>query len=298
MEPRESLLAYLARQLLHGLSAKIAAPLFVVPGHHYSPIADPAEAQRHLDRLALEGPLESVPGVAIDRDAMRSLWAELVPLMADAPFPEQPQAGGAYHLDNPSFAWGDGLVLHAMLRRFGPRRVIEVGSGYSSACMLATLPGEAEFTFIEPHPRLLRELLGAELDRHVLKASPVQDCPLELFAQLQDGDLLFIDSTHVLKTGSDVWYELFRVLPALAPGVLIHLHDIFWPFEYPRHWVVGANQSWNELYALHAFLMSNADYQVLMFNDYFAQLERPLIEATLPRFLTNPGGSIWLRKLR
>jgi hypothetical protein len=114
---------------------------------------------------------------------------------------------------------------------------------------------------------------------------------------MQAGDILFIDSTHVMKTGSDVCQELFEILPRLKPGVLIHFHDVFWPFEYPAAWVVQENRSWNELYGLRAFLMYNAAFQVEFFSDFFCQHFRPRIEAEFPTMLKNTGGSLWLRKV-
>jgi hypothetical protein len=121
--------------------------------------------------------------------------------------------------------------------------------------------------------------------------------PVELFQQLQCGDFLFIDSTHIVRTGSDVCFELFEILPRLAPGVIVHFHDIFWPFEYSRDWVVDENRSWNELYALRAFLTDNRNWGIMFFNDYFAKLERPLIENTFPTFLRNAGGALWMQRL-
>ena len=106
-----------------------------------------------------------------------------------------------------------------------------------------------------------------------------------------------VDSTHVLRTGSDVCFELFEILPRLAPGALVHFHDMFWPFEYPRSWAVDENRSWNELYAVRAFLTNNEQWEVVFFNDYFAKLETKRIEDTYPNFLRNSGGALWLRRL-
>jgi hypothetical protein len=245
-----------------------------------------------------------VPGVAIDRARIVATWHEMLPFMREAPFGERPGDGLRYGFDNPAYSWGDGSVLHAMLRLHRPRRLIEIGSGWSSACALDTiercLDGACEATFIEPYPALLRELIGEPLGeaaaRVTIVEAPVQACPPEIFDALAAGDLLFIDSTHVMKTGSDVCFELFEVLPRLAAGVLVHIHDMFWPFEYPRAWAVDENRSWNELYAVRAFLMHTAAWEVLFFNDMMAKLERPLAEATYPRFLRNPGGGLWLRR--
>jgi hypothetical protein len=98
-------------------------------------------------------------------------------------------------------------------------------------------------TFIEPFAALLRNVLGAETMRNVeLHEARVQDVTLDLYAELDRDDVLFIDSTHVMKTGSDVCHELFAILPRLASGVLIHFHDIFWPFEYGEEWVLKENR--------------------------------------------------------
>ena len=89
---------------------------------------------------------------------------------------------------------------------------------------------------------------------------------------------------HVMRTGSDVCHELFEILPRLAKGVYVHIHDMFWPFEYPRSWVIDDNRSWNELYGVRAFLTNNDSWRVVMFNDYMRLLETDLIRSTHPEF--------------
>jgi hypothetical protein len=120
--------------------------------------------------------------------------------------------------------------------------------------------------------------------------------PLSYFDELQRDDVLFIDSTHVVKTGSDVVFELFEVLPRLRSGVIVHFHDVFYPFEYPREWAIRQNYSWNEIYALRAFLMGNRDWEIIFFNDYFARVEKMRVERDAPEVLRNPGGGLWLRR--
>lgn len=184
-----------------------------------------------------------------------------------------------------------------MIRLYRPARFIEIGSGWSSACTVDTvlhyLTG-CDLTLIEPHAELLRNLLSDRAENIRVIESKVQDVPVEIFKNLQAGDILFIDSTHVLRTGSDVSFELFEILPNLAPGVLVHFHDMFWPFEYPREWVLDENRSWNELYAVRAVLTNNDQWSVLFFNNYFARFERPRIEETFPTFLRNSGGALWI----
>lgn len=280
--------------------AETGVKLFVPPGHFYSPIVDPKEAEPHIAALEAAPVPKQVAGVRIDHAAMVKLWRELVPFMTNMPFPETKTDGIRYTFDNTAYGWGDASVLHAMLRRFPPRRVIEIGSGWSSACMIDTveryLDDGVTLTFIEPYQDLLRSLVGETRIKLNFLETPVQKVPLAVFDELQAGDLLFIDSTHILRTGSDVCFELFEVLPRLAAGVIVHIHDMFWPFEYPRVWAIDDNRSWNELYAVRAFLTHTDAWEVLMFNDYFGKLEGPLIEATYPRFLRNPGGGLWLRR--
>lgn len=272
--------------------------LFVPPGHFYSPIVDVEQVRARFGKPQADAAPDAIH---VDGAAMRQLWTELLPFLQDIPFPEDPDPACRYHFRNPAFGYGDGSILHAMLRRFRPKRLVEVGSGHSSACSIETidryLDGEVEVSFVEPYPALLLKLLGEErAARCTIHATGVQDTDPEVFNRLEAGDILFIDSTHVMKTGSDVCHELFHVLPALKPGVLVHFHDIFWPFEYGPNWVVKENRSWNEIYGLRAFLMYNEAFEVVFFNDWFARHGRDLIEAGYPAMLKNTGGSIWLRK--
>jgi predicted O-methyltransferase YrrM len=283
------------------MQANAAVKLFVPPGHHCSPIVDPAEAAKHIDARSRSPLPDGLAGIALDRQQMIATWHSLVPFMTTAPFPEHEDRSSRYAYINPSYSFGDGSVLYAMLRLHRPKRVIEIGSGWSSACIFETatrdLGGDCRLTFIDPYPQLLKERLGKGASGVRIFASPVQEVPLAVFDELAPNDVLFIDSTHVLRTGSDVCFELFEILPRLQPGVIVHFHDMFWPFEYPRAWAVDENRSWNEVYAVRAFLTDNPHWRILFFNDYFVRYERPLIEATYPRFLKNPGGALWLQRL-
>ncbi len=280
--------------------AHTAGKLFVPPGHFYSPIVNFDEAMRHIKLLEASSIPSELPDIAINRSEMVRTWDSLLPFLTTIPFPDIKDASYRYAFDNPSYSWGDGSVLHGMLRRYHPRRLIEIGSGWSSACTLDTvehfLNGACEITFIEPYPQLLRDVLGESAARARIIDLPVQEVPLQIFDELEAGDFLFIDSTHVLRTGSDVCFELFEILPRLPQGIFVHFHDMFWPFEYPKSWIVDENRSWNELYAVRAFLSHNSSWRVVLFNDYLAKLERPMIEATFPPFMRNTGGALWLQR--
>jgi hypothetical protein len=272
---------------------------FRPPGHYYSPDPDLEQLTTRRDRLFTRD-ATVVPGIELSWEAQLRLLDELAPLVADVPFGDEGRQDLRYRFDNGSYAFGDGLFLHLMLRWLRPARFIEVGSGHSSACALDTaerfLGNSTRCTFIEPYDELLRSLLRAgDEERVEILSQAVQDVPIERFTELEQGDLLLIDSTHVSKLGSDVNHLLFEVLPRLAPGVVVHLHDIFPGFDYPWEWH-EEGRVWTEAYLLRAFLQFNSAYDVLLWP--------PLIAAAAPDLLVdrfavaqeNPGGSIYLRR--
>ena len=274
--------------------------IFVPPGHFYSPIVNVQEAKQFLESINTNP--DSLDGLVVDKNVLLSNWKKLLPYLRSIPFSDEKNDKFYYFFKNQAFSYADGSIFHAMLRLHQPRRLIEVGSGYSSACAVDTidhfLDGDVQVTFIEPYPELLINLLGEErLVNCMINSVGVQQVDPELFQSLESGDFLFIDSTHVMKTGSDVCHELFNVLPNLKSGVFVHFHDIFWPFEYSANWVVEQNRSWNELYGLRAFLMYNDAFKVEFFNDFFVKNFYELIQEDYPAMLKNSGGSIWLRKL-
>lgn len=275
------------------------APLFVPPGHFYSPIVDPAQVAERIRTVRDTAPA-GLPDIDLDPARLDGIWNDLLPYLRTTPFRETAHAGARYHYRNSAFGYGDAAILRAMIFAAEPRRIIEVGSGYSSACMLDTVldegAGRPQITCIEPYPELLKSLMRPGDERHLaILPQPIQQVPLETFDVLEDSDILFIDSTHVSKTGSDVNHELFEILPRLRSGVIVHFHDIFYPFEYPHAWAIEENRSWNEIYALRAFLSYNQRFEILFFSDYFLLKRRALIEETFPNFLINTGGSLWLR---
>jgi hypothetical protein len=186
-----------------------------------------------------------------------------------------------------------------MIRHYKPKRIIEVGSGFSSAVMLDTnecfFGNEINLTFIDPYMDRLNMLLR-EPNRvtTTLVATDVQEVPLSLFEALETNDILFIDSTHVAKTGSDVNYILFDILPRLNSGVIIHFHDVFYPFEYPEGWVL-MGRNWNEDYALRAFLMYNDAFEIKLFSHYLHEHYPDAFKA-MPLCYKNWGGNLWLAK--
>lgn len=272
--------------------------IFVPAGHYCSPIVDPQELKSSTFETYRAN--DKVLGVTIDLDRMETLFRDMMSLSPTLPMPELAVDTQRYHLQNTMYGIGDAGILSAMIHYLKPSRIIEVGSGFSSAVTLDTLDMlglDAHCTFIEPYTSRLESILRpADRDRVDIIQRNVQDVDLQTFSKLGHNDILFLDTTHVSKTGSDVNFEIFEVLPRLSSGVIIHFHDVFDKFEYPDQWVYEENRSWNEIYMLRAFLMYNRDFEVIYANDSFAKNRRAVVEQFRPALLRNPGGGLWLRK--
>jgi predicted O-methyltransferase YrrM len=284
----------------HKLRQGQSVPTMFSPGHYYSPIVDPSTIAEYVENQFLQEP-DDMKGLHFDEDAMVEFWKENAEFIKNTRFSEDDDGKNRYYYNNDQFPYGDAMMLRAMIAHSQPKYVIEVGSGFSSACMLDAVDdvGLSDFTMtcIDPDASRLRGRLREEDHSRVkIIEGLVQSVPVSTFSKLNENDILFIDSTHVLKTASDVHYELFSILPSLNKGVLVHFHDIQYPFEYPRQWLFEDNRSWNEIYALRAFLTFNSAFQVVFWNGLFADRQRDLVHETDPLFLTNPGGSIWLQR--
>jgi Methyltransferase domain len=275
------------------------------PGHYYSPIPNLAELEANQDRIFGKHPI-SLPGIDLRRDQQLALLSEFATLYGELPFDftgrHDPrlryQAAGAW------YRYSDVVFLYSFLRHFKPRRVVEVGSGFSSAVMMDVndlfLNGTAHLTFIEPFPdRLDRMLRPADRQKYSVLNQFVQDVDPGVFRQLAQNDVLFIDTSHVSKAGSDVNHLVFEVLPTLQPGVLIHFHDIFYPFEMPREWVLAQKLFWNENYLLRAFLTGNREFEIVAFNSFLHTEYAAWFKEHMPICLTDTDntGCIWLRRV-
>ena len=190
--------------------------------------------------------------------------------------------------------------MFSFLLKNKPKKIIEIGSGFSSAVILDTVeyffPNHPEVVFIEPNPERLNNLIF-EKDRNnfTLINKRLQETSINTFSSLQPGDLLFIDSSHVIKYGSDLQTLFFNILPFLPGGVFVHFHDIFYPFEYPYEWL-RKGIYWNEIYFLRAFLSYNSNWDIYFFNNYVANEFEDIIAKNMPWCLRNKGGSIYIQK--
>jgi hypothetical protein len=275
----------------------------VTPVHFYQPIPD----TRSLPETLWSRPSELI-GIDMNQRAQLNLLRTFSKFRDEFDrFPTAPPAErDRFYLGNGLFDGVDALVAYCMVRHFQPRLIIEVGSGFSSLALgeASSKNGFAPIICIEPSPRdfLRRGFPGLQ----TLIEKNVQEINLEFFSQLQSGDILFIDSSHAVKIGGDVNYLFLEILPRLKPGVIVHVHDIFLPFEYRRDWVMDEFRFWSEQYLLQAFLSFNLEFEILMANRYvahkyvddlkvaFANLAN--LEAGRPASVRWRGGSFWMRR--
>jgi len=271
--------------------------------HFYSPIPDTRALPAELwDRRS------ELPSLSLNLDAQVALADELGRKFRSEfeTFPLEPDANAQrFFLRNGMYESVDAEVLYGIVRHFHPRRVIEIGSGFSTLLFSAAIsrnqalgfPGS--ITSIEPFPReFLRGL--PHLERIITK--PVQQVPVSEFESLGEGDILFVDSTHVAKVGSDVCYEFLELIPRLKPGVLVHVHDVFFPEEYPRRWIMKDHYFWNEQYLLQAFLAFNTAFEVVWAGRYMHVNRPDALERAFPSYprhaSDNFPASFWMRRVR
>lgn len=269
-------------------------------GHFYSPVVDPVdiksrEAQIWHGRDEMPGILWNVSN---QLDLLNNVFRNYT---AGINYPvKKTENEVGYYYNNDQFPVLDAEVLYCMLCHCQPRHMIEIGSGFSSLITADVnrriLNSKLDFTCVEPYPRQFLTDGVPGITRLVV--SKVEDLDPSFFAILDAGDILFIDSSHVAKTGSDVNYLFFEIIPRLKKGVLIHVHDIFLPDEYSKKWVIEEGRGWNEQYLLRAFLQFNSAFEVIWGSNYMATRFAKELEDVFPRFpALGGGGSVWIRKI-
>lgn len=268
---------------VHELGLKLN--LFILPKHFYVPLADITELHRTRERWAKPS---AMVGVKVDLDAQARVLRELV-----KPFQAEYKGNAAYHeATTGAFGLGYGYIeaqaLHGVLRALKPKRIIEVGSGVSTFCMLKALEKNAAegadcvLTCIEPYPSEWLRQAPVKLI-----VSPLQDVDPKIFEQLEDGDFLFIDSSHTVKIDSDVDQLILEILPRLKVGTTIHVHDIFLPYDFQRN-VFHSLFQWMESAMLHAFLIGNQAYEILFCLSHLHYDRREALEDVFPEYVPQP----------
>lgn len=269
--------------------------LNVPPGHYYSPVPSIEDIQTNEEKIF--NATREIKGITISKEKHTEYIENFKKYYSLLPFTSEKINENRYYYNNVMFGESTGALLFCFMHHLQPKKIIEVGSGFSSALMLDTnnkfFGNTIDLTFIEPYPQRLESLIRKG-DKATIYRKKLQDIDPALFTSLEENDILFIDSSHISKIGSDVNFLFFEILPLLKKGVFIHIHDIFYPFEYPKKWIYSGI-FWNELYMLRAFLMYNNSFSVEFFNTYaITACQQELMD--LPFFSENVGGSIWLRK--
>lgn len=281
-----TLLASLWMKLLrNSLHIKVYTPLaekifmlcgiLPVPDQYYQPLINPGKALKR----SLRAP-RNLPAIDFNDAGQLSLLAEFHYSEELETFPLGKVKDKTYFYNNLSFEAGDSEYLYNFIRHFKPGKIIEIGCGFSTLMARNAIlknqkedPAcQCEHTCIEPYEIDWLE----ELDVKVIRQK-VEDVDIEVFKSLDKNDILFIDSSHIIRPQGDVLFEYLEVLPSLKDGVLVHVHDIFSPRDYPDAWVYEDHRLWNEQYLLEAFLSYNKDFRILGAVNYLFHTHRDQI---------------------
>ena len=277
-------------------------------GHYYSAIPSLEDVERALSQTrdsSLPG-IDLRPAHQLTHLITMEKFSQKIVFKEEMTMSRTAQYKGRYYVNNNIFNFGDAFTLSYMIRHTLPARIIEVGSGLSSCVMVDTLEElghSVNITFIEPDPiRLVNNMEGRKISGNrfrsgnvlfTLHEDQVQNVDLNIFKKLQAGDILFIDSSHVAKAGSDVLHLFFNVVPVLPAGVHVHGHDIFWPFEYPSGWF-KEGRFWTEAYLLKALLQNNRHLDIDYWQSYISTMFPEKLKRVSEAYASNCGGSIWL----
>jgi predicted O-methyltransferase YrrM len=254
--------------------------LFPIRDHYYQPLFNDA----HLVKPLTEG--RTLPGIDWRHDSQVSLLAQFrfADELRALHLEHLPRNDLDFHIDNPSFGSGDAEFLYSMIRHLKPRRVFEVGSGNSTKIAQLAIKRNAseegsiaEHVCIEPYEMAWLEQLNIRVIRE-----RVEDVGLDVFGQLESNDLLFIDSSHMIRPQGDVLFAYLELLPSLASGVFVHVHDIFTPRDYPEKWLRTDVIMWNEQYLLEALLSNSNRYEIVAALNYLQHAEYGSLSTVCP----------------
>jgi predicted O-methyltransferase YrrM len=268
-------------------------------GEYYSPMYDTRELVQQRERLWPAVPRETVGVDWREADQLafcRNIFARQAHLTFSEDAVEDPTE---YFATNGQYPPLDAWILEGLMRYCRPRRMIEVGCGFSTLVSARVnreyFDSQISLTCIEPYPRpFLSEVNGIA----GVRVEKIQDTPLALFETLEKDDILFIDTSHTVKTGGDVTWIFHEIVPRLAPGVVVHIHDFFLPGEYPEPWVLEG-WGWNETYLVRSFLTFNDVFEIIWGTQYMLVNHSDDVVAAFPgfqRYLAMRGASLWIRR--
>lgn len=264
--------------------------------HYYEPVIDKRDIHSPLSQE------RALPGVDLNEDQQMAFVAEFNYADELRQFPMEKPSVDQFGYLNRRYGPGDAEILYSFIRRHRPKRIIEVGSGQSTLMARAAIDANkkrdsdyhCDMICIEPYEEPWLERIGVNVIR-----DRVENCPAALTETLGPGDLLFIDSSHVIRPQGDVLHLFLGVLPRLATGVYIQIHDIFTPRDYPAEWILEDRRIWNEQYLLEAFLTHNPQFEVMLALNWFASNHRAALDRVCPILATRPNqqpGAFWMRR--
>lgn len=267
----------------------------ILPNNFYQPIPDVS----FIDTKQLEK-VDTLEGIEMNEENQISLLNNFSKYKKE--FNKIPYKGKSqthrFHFNNLAFDGVDALVYYCMIRHFRPEKIFEVGSGWSTkiGAQAVLKNGRGKLLSIEPYPQPFMQTTFPGLSEII--ADKVENIPLIFFSQLKKNDILFVDSSHTIKTCGDVNYLFLEVFPRLNKGVIIHIHDIFFPFDYPKDWILKEHRFWAEQYLLQAFLMFNNNFQILYSNSYMKYRNLEKVKTIFPKSPFYDGGSIWIQRIK
>lgn len=272
------------------------AGLFPMRRHYYEPVVYPGDIRKPLDQE------RDIRGLDLNAEGQLALLKDFQFQEELRQIPVHRTKDSTYNYRNGSFEEGDGEFLYNVVRNFKPRRIIEIGSGNSTAVtQLALAQNRAEDAeyecrqiCVEPYEAPMLERMGVEVIRE-----RVELCDLSLFDVLEKNDILFIDSSHVIRPQGDVLFEYLEVLGRLRPGVIVHVHDIFTPRDYLEKWIIKDQKLWNEQYLLEAFLCFNKDFRVIGALNWLQNNHREALAEACPIIGDHPASeprSFWMMR--
>ena len=272
---------------------------FVPPGHYYSPIPTIEDTQKALQNRDFNVDNDTTIDYNIEKQLETLEYFSSIKDKYIFTEEKKPKNYYFYGSSNKMYGKYCSFTLMGIVLKNKPKRIIEVGSGYSTAFLYDInrlyFDNKIQISAIEPYPHRLKFLFGQDYEKLDLQETNLQNISLSYFDSLEENDILFIDSSHVSKANSDVNYILFNILPRLKKGVIVHFHDIGFPYEYPERWF-NEGRHWNEIYMIRAFLSYNTTFKIEFFGNYLRNyIPQKNIKTEFAN--TNLGGSIYIRKV-
>lgn len=271
--------------------------VFPIKDHYYEP---------HFNSKKISGSLHNrfLPGIELNIEEQKELLSKFNFTNELINFPFNKETDEKYYFNNERFTVGDAEILYSVIRFFKPKILIEIGSGMSSLIASEAIAqnknGNSDFQTehicIEPYPKKWLK----NKSEIILLEKNLEEIDRNIFNKLDENDILFIDSTHMIKPKGDVLTEYLEILPLLKPGVIIHIHDIFTPRNYPDDWIIDKVSFWNEQYLVESILSHSRNFKVMFSLNHLFHCDRSLLESRCPALknhFTKEPRSLWLRKV-